>query len=52
MPNYKLSEIAEADLVRIYRWGLQRYGQAKRIGISLRSSIILINSLNSRSHIQ
>jgi len=29
MPNYKLSEIAEADLVRIYRWGLQRYGQAQ-----------------------
>ena len=29
MPNYKLSEIAEADLVRIYRWGFQRYGQTQ-----------------------
>jgi len=27
MPNYKLSETAEADLVRIYHWGFQRYGQ-------------------------
>ena len=26
MPSYKLSVTAEADLVRIYHWGFQRYG--------------------------
>ena len=29
MPSYKLSETAEADLVRIYQWGFQRYGEAQ-----------------------
>lgn len=29
MPKYKLSEAAEADLIRIYHWGFQRYGQAQ-----------------------
>jgi len=29
MPSYKLSETAEADLVRIYQWGFQRYGKAQ-----------------------
>lgn len=29
MLNYRLSDTAEDDLVRIYHWGFQRYGQAK-----------------------
>jgi len=29
MPNYKLSDTAEEDLIRIYHWGFQRYGQAQ-----------------------
>ena len=29
MPNYKLSDAAEADLVRIYRWGFEQYGQTQ-----------------------
>jgi len=29
MQNYKLSETAEADLVRIYHWGFHRYGQTQ-----------------------
>ena len=29
MPNYKLSETAEADLIRIYRWGFEQFGQTQ-----------------------
>lgn len=29
MPNYKLSDVAEADLIRIYHWGFDRYGQVE-----------------------
>ncbi len=29
MRNYKLSDTAENDLVRIYHWGFERYGQAQ-----------------------
>jgi len=66
MPNYKLSETAEADLVRIYRFGFQlklilfEYivldfsdtDKHKLISISLRFSITLNNSQSSRFHIQ
>lgn len=27
MSNYKLSDTAELDLIRIYHWGFNRYGQ-------------------------
>ncbi len=29
MPNFKLSDTAEADLIRIYHWGFERYGQTQ-----------------------
>jgi len=29
MPIYRLSDVAEADLIGIYHWGFERYGQAE-----------------------
>jgi len=29
MPSYKLSAAAEADLIRIYHWGFERYGETQ-----------------------
>jgi len=29
MGNYKLSEEAETDLIRIHQWGVRRYGEAQ-----------------------
>ena len=47
MPNYKFSETAEADLVRIYHWDSRDTGMNKLICISTRSSIILNKSLST-----
>ena len=29
MGNYKLSQEAEADLIRIHQWGVEKYGEAQ-----------------------
>ncbi|WP_332911733.1 hypothetical protein [Algoriphagus boritolerans] len=34
MDNYRLGEEAKEDLIRIYQWGVKRFGMIQQIGIS------------------